>query len=90
MNKKTGSVISLLLSIILIFSVVCPMAFAADTEEKNYPVIYISGYGTNLYKEKDNSKSEMIYPLDIDLEAITITSPTLLTYCLKQSLQAII
>ena len=34
MNKKTGSVISLLLSIILIFSVVCPMAFAADTEEK--------------------------------------------------------
>lgn len=69
MNKKTGSVISMLLSIILIFSVVCPMAFAADTEEKNYPVIYISGYGGNLYKEKDNSKSEMIYPLDIDLEA---------------------
>ena len=52
MLKKSRKLLSILLAAILLFSAFAPMALAAD--EEKYPVIYISGYGSSLYKEKGN------------------------------------
>lgn len=69
MTKKSSKIISILLSVLMLFGVTNPFALAAEAEKENYPVIYISGYGTDLYKEKGNRSSEKIYPLEVDLEA---------------------
>ena len=65
MAKK---VISVLISILLVLGIMAPVATAVETEE-NYPVIYISGYGGYLYKNKYNYGEGMIYPLEVDLAA---------------------
>ncbi len=68
MLKKSKKVLSLLLTLLLVFSAIAPIASAADQEK--YPVIYISGYGTPLYAEKGNTKSEVYYPTGADIGAI--------------------
>lgn len=69
MNKKIVKLISLILSTLLVFAVMAPLSLAAEEKEKNYPVIYISGYGGYLFAEKGNPNSKVIYPLEVDLEA---------------------
>lgn len=68
MLKKSRKLLSILLAAILLFSAFAPMALAAD--EEKYPVIYISGYGSGLYKEKGNVNSQVIYPTGADVGAI--------------------
>lgn len=68
MLKKSRKLLSILLAAILLFSAFAPMALAAD--EEKYPVIYISGYGSSLYKEKGNVNSQVIYPTGADVGAI--------------------
>lgn len=68
MKKIVKKITSLLLILILAFSLAVPSAVSAS-ENKNYPVIYISGYGRDLFKEAGNPNSEQIYPVSVDLEA---------------------
>lgn len=69
MNKKIVKLISLILSTLLVFAVMAPLSLAAENQKENCPVIYISGYGQPLYKEKGKINSEQIYPVKVDLEA---------------------
>ncbi len=69
MNKKIKKLISLFLTLLLVFTAMTPLAAAEEAQAEKIPVIYISGYGTNLYKEKGDTKSEAIYPLEVDLAA---------------------
>ncbi len=59
--------LSLALCLIMIFGMTVPMASAA---EEKYPVIYIAGYGANIFAEKGNSRSEVYYPTGADVGAI--------------------
>ena len=65
MAKK---VISVLISIILVLGIMAPVATAVEAE-KNYPVIYISGYGGYLYANIGTAGTKQIYPVEVDLEA---------------------
>ncbi|MBR3947805.1 MAG: hypothetical protein IKJ70_00175 [Clostridia bacterium] len=69
MNRKIKKITSLLLTLLLVFTALTPLAAAAETEGEKIPVIYVGGYGGILYKDKGDPKSKQIYPLDIDLEA---------------------
>lgn len=79
MLKKSRKLLSILLAAILLFSAFAPMALAAD--EEKYPVIYISGYGSSLYKEKGNVNSQVIYPTGADVGAIVKEA---IAPCLKE------
>lgn len=79
MLKKSRKLLSILLAAILLFSAFAPMALAADKEK--YPVIYISGYGSSLYKEKGNANSQVIYPTGADVGAIVKEA---IAPCLKE------
>lgn len=69
MNKKIKKLTSLFLTLLLIFTALIPLAAAEEAKAEKIPVIYISGYGSHLYKEKGNLKSEQIYPLNVDVTA---------------------
>lgn len=62
-------ILAILLTLITILSICSPLALAADTQE-NYPVIYVSGYGSNIFSEKGNTASEVYYPTGADVGAI--------------------
>lgn len=64
MSRK---LVSLILCCIMIFGMTIPMASAA---EKNYPIVYVTGYGPNIYAEKGNDNSEVYYPTGADVGAI--------------------
>lgn len=76
-------ILSLVLAVLLIFAS-ASVAFAAD---EKYPVIYISGYGTALYSEKGNMKSEIIYPTGADVGAIVKEA---IAPCLKELATAVL
>ena len=74
--------LSLILALLMIFACTS-VAFAA---EEKYPVIYIPGYGSDLYAEKGNKNSELIYPTGADVGAIVKEA---IAPCLKELALAI-
>ncbi len=68
MFKKSNKLIALVLSVIMLFGAL-PM-FASAAEKALDPVIYILGYGGNLFVDRNNPNSEKIYPLDVDVSAV--------------------
>ncbi len=68
MFKKAKKLLALTLAVIMACSVL-PMA-ASAAEKKLDPVIYILGYGGNLFVDRNNPNSEKIYPFDVDAAAI--------------------
>ena len=67
MFKNSRKLLSVILAVMLAFGAFAPAAVAA---EENYPVIYISGYGSNIFSEKGNINSEIYWPTSEDTGAI--------------------
>ena len=61
--------LSVILAVIMMLSVLAPLTLAADTQ-KSYPVVYVTGYGPNIFSEKGNTQSEVYYPTGADVGAI--------------------
>ena len=74
MLKKAKKFLALVLALIMACGVL-PMAVSAATEELDH-VIYILGYGGNLFVDKNNqvdangNYTERIYPLEVDTAAV--------------------
>lgn len=68
MFKKAKRILALALALIMACSVLPLSASAAD--KKLDPVIYILGYGGDLYTDASDYHSEKIYPLNVDAAAI--------------------
>ena len=67
LRKKFKKIIALILTALTLFSV-CSLAVSAAAETKKaYPVIYITGYGTPLFVDKNNYGSDKIYPTGVDV-----------------------
>ena len=67
MKKK---IISVLLATILIFSAMAPAASAVGEAKPIYPVVYVTGYGPNIFAVKGDMTSEIYWPTSEDLGAI--------------------
>lgn len=67
MFNKSKKFIAVVLTLISLFGM-CSMAATAVVEaEAEYPVIYLTGYGQQIFTEKGNHKSDMIYPTGVDV-----------------------
>ena len=62
-------IISLTLCLLLVCGMAMPMASAAE-KNKSYPVVYVTGYGPNIFAEKGNTNSEIYWPTSEDVGAI--------------------
>lgn len=71
--------LSTVLCLILVCGMVMPIASAAETEI--YPVVYVTGYGPNIFAEKGNINSEVYYPTGADVGAIVKEA---MAPCLKE------
>lgn len=60
--------ISVTLCIVLLCTVAAPVASAV--KEESYPIVYVTGYGPNIFAEKGNNQSEVYYPTGADVGAI--------------------
>ena len=78
MNRKIRKALSLLLCLIMTLAIMAPAASAANHP---YPIVYLEGYGANLYTEDGNTSSEQIYPTGADVGA---TIKEALMPCLKE------
>ncbi len=72
-------VIAVVLSVLAVLGVFAPAAAAYDAG--NYPVVYVTGYGPNIFAEKGNMESEIYYPTSEDIGAIVEEA---LGPCLKE------
>ncbi len=68
MFKKTKKILALVLAVIMVCGAF-PMAVSAAEKDLD-PVIYILGYGGNIFVDKNNPNSEKIYPFDVDVAAV--------------------
>ncbi len=68
MFRKSKKFLALALALIMACSVL-PMAASAASEELD-AVIYILGYGGELFTDRTDFKSEKIYPIEVDTAAI--------------------
>ncbi len=68
MLKKSKKILALVLAMIMVCGAL-PMAASAAEKELD-PVIYILGYGGNIFVDKNNPNSEKIYPFDVDAAAV--------------------
>ena len=76
--KKT---MALLLSIIMLFSMVAPAAFAAE-KNSEYPIIYVTGSRHKIYADKENpSESNRVWKIGVDIGE---TVKEALAPCLKE------
>ncbi len=73
-------IIAVILAVIMISGIMAPLTLAADTQ-KNYPVVYVTGYGPNIFSEKGNTQSEVYYPTGADVGAIVKEA---IVPCLKE------
>ena len=71
-------ILSLALCVLMAFGMLVPTASAA---EENYPIVYVTGYGPNIFAEKGNSNSEVYYPTGADVGAIVKEA---IAPCLKE------
>ena len=62
-------IISVLLAIIMIFGCVVP-AMATAEEKEEYPIIYLSGFGSALYSDNLPDPETQIYPLRLDIMSV--------------------
>ncbi len=67
MSKNFKKIIALILTVITVFGVTSVAVSAAA--EKKVPVLYITGYGSELYADANSQKSEKIYPVSTDVGA---------------------
>ena len=67
MSKNFKKIIALILAVITVFGVTSVAVCAAA--DKTVPVLYITGYGSELYSDADSFKSEKIYPTGVDVGA---------------------
>ena len=66
--KKSRKILSLLISVLLVFSFVVP-AFAADSTNEKCPIVYIPGIATSkIYADKDDPSTQLPAP---DADSIT-------------------
>ncbi|MBR3817064.1 MAG: alpha/beta hydrolase [Clostridia bacterium] len=68
--KHFKQIVSVMLTLLVIFSC-CSSALAVaaevQPEEKQYPIVYVTGFGTtNLYYADDPEKKSLFYPIDTD------------------------
>ncbi|MBR2417360.1 MAG: hypothetical protein IKB12_01885 [Clostridia bacterium] len=68
MFKKTKKILALVLAVIMACGVL-PMAASAADKALD-PVIYILGYGGNIFVDRNNPNSEKIYPFNVDIAAV--------------------
>ncbi len=68
MFKKAKKILSLVLAVIIVCGAL-PMTASAAQKDLD-PVIYILGYGGNIFVDRNNPNSEKIYPLDVDVAAV--------------------
>lgn len=78
MNRRIKKTLSLLLCLVMTVAIMAPAASAANNP---YPIVYLEGYGANLYTEDGNTSSEQIYPTGADVGA---TIKEALMPCLKE------
>lgn len=71
--------LSLILCLLMLVAVMAPAASAADSTV--YPVVYLEGYGSALYKTDGDTSSEQIYPTGVDVGG---TIKEALLPCLKE------
>ena len=79
-------ILSLTLCLLLVCGMALPVASAA-AEEKSYPVVYITGQGSNIFSEKGNFNSEVYWPTSEDLGAIVKEA---LAPCLTELAKALV
>ncbi len=65
MFNKSKKIIAVILTVVTLFGM-CSMA-ATAAEKAEYPVIYLTGYGQQIFTEKGNHNSEMLYPTGVDV-----------------------
>lgn len=58
-------IISLILAMVMIFVVATPVFASADDNE--YPIIYLSGFGSAIYSDNKPNPETQIYPLNMDI-----------------------
>lgn len=70
MFNKSKKFIAVILTLVSLFSICAIGVSAADEVKKpEYPVIYLTGYGQQIFTEKHNHKSELLYPTGVDVAA---------------------
>ena len=83
---KLQKLISLVLSLIMVFSLLVPIAYAAEDTE--YPIIYVTGSRNKLYADKTTpSESNRIWKIGVDVGAVVKEA---LAPCLKELAAGII
>ena len=60
--------ISLLLTVIMVLGLCVPAM--ATTENEEYPIIYLSGFGSALYSDNLPTPETQIYPLKLDIKGV--------------------
>lgn len=65
--KMCKKFLAIFLSVMIGIGIVLPVAASDDNK---YPVIYVTGYGPNIFSEKGNPHSEVYYPTGADVGAI--------------------
>lgn len=70
MLKNSKKVIAVILTVISLFAM-CSVGFSAVAadDDAEYPLIYLTGYGAQIFSENGNHKSEMLYPTGVDAAA---------------------
>ena len=61
-------ILSVVLTVLMICCVFVPAVSASAAE--NYPVVYVTGYGPNIFAEKGDTQSDIYYPTGADIGAI--------------------
>ena len=60
---------SAILTLIMLFVMAVP-AFASTAGDEEYPVIYLSGFGSALYSDNQPTPETQVYPLKVDVKSI--------------------
>ena len=69
MFRKSKKFIAVILTLVSLFAMCSAAATAVAEAEEEYPVIYLTGYGQQIFAEAGNHKSEMYYPTGVDVAA---------------------
>lgn len=67
MFRTSRKILSVIVTVVMLFSMCAFAGVAAVEKENSYPVIYFTGYGQQIFTEKGNHNSEMLYPTGVDV-----------------------
>lgn len=63
-NNLTKKIISLLLAIIMLLSIVSVVAYAVNTSNEAYPIVYVHGFmASSIVEDKNDPNSEKYFPI---------------------------